>query len=110
MSKWKNGIGRMIKKKNGKGYFIKFERPKGKDGNYIGESHFPLTINEGDIVQMKAKADDLAKMVSEGRMTEETAQKICEHVKFELSIAPASTKSEDKSAASEVVESSEVDY
>lgn len=107
---WKNGIGRMIKKKNGKGYFLIFERPKDKDGKHIGESHFPLTINEGDIIQMKAKADDLKNMVQKGKMSEETAEKICEVVKFELSIAPKKAEGEEKAEAAAAPNGSDVDF
>lgn len=85
--KWINNIARLIKKKTG-GYFLVFERMKDKDGNPKGENPFPLTIHEGDILQAKLKKDDLAKLVDEGFMSPETAESICERVKFEFSIAP----------------------
>jgi hypothetical protein len=102
MSKgWKNNIGRMVKKKNGKGYFLIFGRRKDKDGKPLGENHFPLTINEGDIVQMKTKSDDLANLVREGKMSQETADKICESVKFELAIAPPKEDGDAKTEAAD---------
>lgn len=86
--KWYNNIGRVIKTKKG-GYFMVFERQKDKDKKYKGESPFPLTINEGDMFQMKLKKDDLQKLVNDGKMSQETADSICETVKFEISKAPA---------------------
>jgi hypothetical protein len=91
--KWFNNIARVIKKKNG-GYFLAFERAKDKNGNYIGESPYPMTINEGDILQMRLKKDDLAGLVSRGIMTQAIADKICENVKFEVSKPPAADQSQ----------------
>lgn len=93
-AKWFNEIARLIKNKKG-GYFLTFERRKDKDGKYIGESPFPLTINEGDILQAVLKKDRLAGLVKEGLMNQETADKICETVKFEFNLAP---KTSEKSA------------
>lgn len=87
MNKWLNNIGRVIKAKKGN-YFLVFERRKDKDDKPIGEDCFPLVINEGDTFQLKLKRDDLQKLVDEGKMSEETAEKICETVKFEVSKAP----------------------
>lgn len=94
--KWLNNIARLIAytKDNKKGYFLKFERQSklNKETNkreYIGENPFPLVINEGDTFQAKLKKDDLQRLVDEGKMTAETAAKICETVKFEFSKAPA---------------------
>lgn len=86
-SKWLNNIGRIIKKKDG-GFFMVFERRQDKDKNYIGENPFPLVIIEGDYFQLKAKKDDLAKLVADGKMSQETADKICETVRFEINKAP----------------------
>lgn len=88
MSKWLNNIGRVIKSKKGS-YFLIFERQKDKNKNYRGENPFPLTINEGDMFHLKLKKDDLQKMVDDGKMSQETADSICETVKFEVSKAPA---------------------
>lgn len=88
--KWLNNIARVIKKKDG-GFFLKFERRKDKNKQYIGDNPFPLVINEGDILQMRAKKDELAKLVADGKMSQETADKICETVRFEISKAPDST-------------------
>lgn len=85
---WVNNLARVIKKKDG-GYFLKFERQKNKDGKPYGDNPFPLAINEGDIFQMKRKEDDLQKLVDEGRMSQETADKICRTVRFEISKAPS---------------------
>lgn len=102
--KWLNNIGRIIKKANG-GFFMVFERQKDKNKEYIGESPFPLTINEGDFFQVKLKKDDLAKLVADGKMSQETADKICAVVKFEISRAPvegAAKKSSKKQEDDEV--------
>jgi hypothetical protein len=88
--KWLNNIGRIIKKKDG-GFFMVFERQQDKAKQYIGESPFPLTINEGDFFQLKAKKDDLQRLVDTGKMSQETANKIAETVRFEISRAPAKT-------------------
>lgn len=93
-NKWLNNIGRIIKKKDG-GYFLVFERQKDADGNYRGEDPFPLTVNEGDIFQLKKKEDDLAGLVEMEKMTQETADKIAKVVRFEVSKAP--DKEEKKS-------------
>lgn len=85
--KWLNNIGRIIKKKDG-GFFMVFERRQDKNKEYMGENPFPLVVNEGDYFQLKAKKDDLAKLVADGKMTQETADKICETVRFEISRAP----------------------
>ena len=85
--KWLNNIGRIIKKKDG-GYFMVFERRKDKDQKYIGENPFPLIVNEGDFFQLKPKKDDLKGLIEQGKITEETANKICETVRFEISRAP----------------------
>ena len=87
-NKWFNNIARLIKRKDGNGYFMVFERAKDKDGNYRGDSPFPLTINEGDVIQARLKKDELQKLVSSGKMSQETANKINEFVKFEFNIAP----------------------
>lgn len=99
---WLNNIGRMIKKKpkeEGKpaGYCLVFERRKDKDGKYIGESPFPLTINEGDYFQLRKKEDDLAGLVRDGKLSQEIANEICKSVKFEISRAPLGSK-ENKEA------------
>jgi len=115
MSKWINNVARMIKKKNG-GYFLVFERRKDKDGNYVGESPFPLTIQEGDIFQAKKKADDLKGLVEMGSLTQEAADEICKRVGFEFSIAPKdeqpSEKTEEpkKEATKKPAKKSEVDF
>ncbi len=109
-TQWKNNIGRMIKKKNGKGYFLAFGRALDKDKKPIGENHFPLVINEGDIIQMKPKGDDLARLVADGKMSEETATKICETVKFELSIAPAKEGQQSKASSEEVETDDEINF
>lgn len=107
--KWFNNIARLIKKKAG-GYFLVFERQKNKDGEYIGESPYPLTINEGDILQARLKKEDLAGLVKKGKMSQETADKICEHVKFEFSKAPASTEKGKSSTNNTPDDSGEVDF
>ncbi len=88
--KWLNNIARLIKyEKNGKpGYFLLFERRKDKDGKFVGESPYPLTINEGDTLQAKLKTEDLKNLVAEGFLTQEAADDICKHTKFEFSKAP----------------------
>lgn len=85
--KWLNNIGRVIKSKKGS-YFLIFERQKDKNKNYRGDNCFPLVINEGDMFQLKLKKDDLQKLVDEGKMSQDTADSICETVKFEVSKAP----------------------
>jgi hypothetical protein len=100
--KWLNNIARVIKKKSG-GFFLKFERQKDKNGNYIGENPFPLLVNEGDIFQMRKKEDELARLVESGKMSQATADKITANVKYEISKAPdqaeaSETKSETKSS------------
>lgn len=85
--KWLNNIARLIQTGEGK-FGLVFERPQDKDGNYIGEDPFPLTINEGDWFQAKLKKDDLKRLVDSGKMSQETADKICKRVKFEFSRAP----------------------
>lgn len=109
MGKWLNNVARIIKfNKNGKsGYFLKFERRQDKDGNYIGEDPFPIVINEGDILSMKTKSEDLAKLVADGRMSQETADKICESVKFEISIPP---RDQDATPAKPTEKKSKVDF
>ncbi len=108
MGKWLNNIGRIIKKKDG-GFFMVFERRQDKNKQYIGENPFPLVINEGDFFQLKPKADDLAKLVADGKISQETSDKICETVRFEINRAPAKetdatteTKSQAKPANSGV--------
>jgi hypothetical protein len=97
MNGWLNNIARLCKKKDG-GYFLVFERQKDKNKQPIGENPFPITINEGDYFQAKLKREDLAKLVSDGKMSQDTADKICESVKFEISRAPVkgSAKTESK--------------
>jgi hypothetical protein len=92
---WINNFARIIKKKDG-GYFMVFERQKDKNKQPIGPNPFPMTFNEGDFLQCKLKKDDLAKFVADGKMSQETADKICETVKFELSRAPAKDASAKK--------------
>lgn len=86
-NKWFNNIARLLKRKDGK-YFLKFERSKTKDGTYIGDSPFPLIINEGDTLQARLKKEDLQGLVDNGKLTEAQVAKICETVKFEFSKAP----------------------
>lgn len=86
-TKWLNNIGRIIKKKDG-GFFMVFERQLDKNKVPRGENPFPLTINEGDFFQLKAKSEDLRNLVESGKMTQETADAICENVRFEISRAP----------------------
>jgi hypothetical protein len=86
-SKWLNNIARLIRRKDGK-YFLKFERAQDKNKQYIGDSPFPLVINEGDVFQARLKKDDLQSLVDSGRMSQEVADRICETVKFEFSKAP----------------------
>jgi len=104
--KWFNNIARLIKRKDG-GYFLKFERASKKNeaGEYVptGDNPYPLTINEGDIFQARLKRDDLAKLVENGKMSKETADSICESVKFEFSIAP-------KEGSAAKVDKDEVDF
>jgi hypothetical protein len=92
-SKWLNNLGRIIRvfEKDGvtvKKHFMVFERPKAKDGSYIGESNFPLTINEGDYFQLKPQNENLAGLVKQGKLTQEMADKIYNSVRFEISKAP----------------------
>lgn len=100
--KWLNNIGRVIKNKKG-GYFLVFERQKDKNKKPKGDNCFPLTINEGDVFQMKLKKDDLQKLVDDGGMSQETADSICETVKFEISKAPARDGKPNKSDDSDGV-------
>ncbi len=97
--KWINNVARLIKKKDG-GYFLKFGRATKKDGTAIGENPFPLTIQEGDIFQAKLKMADLQKALTDGKLDQAQANKICQTVKFEFSIAPkdGSKKTETKKA------------
>lgn len=104
--KWLNNIGRIIKKKDKEdgtpgGYFMVFERRKDKDGNYIGDNCFPLTVNEGDFFQLKPKKDDLQGLVDAGKLKQEVADEICKTVRFEISRAPEkdSAPAKDKSAS-----------
>lgn len=94
-SKWVNNIARIVKKKNG-GYMLKFERKQDRDGNYKGDSPFPLTINEGDILHAELTKESLAKAVEKGLMTEETAEKISKFEKFTISLAPSKEASKDE--------------
>lgn len=87
MGKWLNNIGRIIKNKKG-GHFLIFERRKDKNQEYIGESPFPLTVNEGDIFQLRPKREDLQKLVDDGKLSAEAAESICAVVRFEVSRAP----------------------
>jgi hypothetical protein len=90
--KWFNNIARLIRyQKNETSpvtYFVKFERAKNKNKEYIGESPFPLVINEGDTLHARLKSEDLRGLVEQGRMTQKDADKICNNVKFEFSKAP----------------------
>ncbi len=88
---WLNNIARIIKKKDG-GHFLVFGRRTDKDKKPIGDNPFPLTVNEGDIFQMKAKSEDLQKLVDDGKMSQETADKICQTVRFEISRGPSSNQ------------------
>jgi hypothetical protein len=97
-SEWFNNIARIVKKKNG-GYFLSFERQKNKEGEYLGESPYPIVINEGDIFQARTKKEDLGRLVELGKMSQEAADRICENVKFEMSIPPK--KDEDKASVSQ---------
>lgn len=100
--KWLNNVARLIKKKDKEdgspgGYFLEFGRRKDKDGNRIGdENPYPLVINEGDIFQARVKKDELQKLVDKGDMTQEVADKISKHEKFEFSIAPKDETEEPK--------------
>lgn len=94
-SKWVNNIARVVKKKNG-GYMLKFERQKDRDGNYKGDSPFPLTINEGDILHAELTKASLARAVEKGFMTEDTAKKISEREKFTISLAPLKGENPDE--------------
>lgn len=90
---WFNNIARIVKRKKEKltdpdRYFMVFERRKDKSGAYVGESPFPLTINEGDILQAKKKSEDLKGLVELGTISQAQADEICKYVGFEISIAP----------------------
>lgn len=109
MSKWLNNIGRVIKAKSGN-YFMVFERRKDKDGNPVGEDCFPLVFNEGDTLQLKLKKDDLQKLVDDGKMSQETADKICETVKFEVSRAPQDGSAQSQAKGNNSNAKTKVDF
>lgn len=124
MSKgWFNNIARLVKRKKDKPsdpdkYFVVFERRKDKNGNYVGESPFPLTIEEGTYFEAKKKSEDLKGLVELGTITQAQAEEICKYVGFEISLAPPrEDKQEQKkepeaksSAAKTVTKKSEVDF
>lgn len=87
-SGWLNNIARVIKSPKTGTYFLAFERRKDKDGNHIGDSPYPLVINEGDTLPMRLKKDDLKGLVENGKISQEDADKICEVVKFEVNMPP----------------------
>lgn len=90
--KWFNNIARIIKTKKG-GYVLVFGRPTDKDGKpKTEENPFPIVINEGDILPAKLKKVLLDKLVEEGRITEETAERIGAIEKFEIDLPPRETK------------------
>jgi len=86
-SGWINNCARIIKTKKNS-YFMVFERRKDKDGDHIGDNPFPMVINEGDTFNLRRKEDDLANLVKEGKISQETADKICETVRWEISRPP----------------------
>lgn len=65
-------------------YYMKFERRKDKSGNYVGDSPFPLTINEGDILSMFSTKDSLQRSVDAGKLSQEMADKIASFVRFDI--------------------------
>lgn len=97
-SGWYNNIARLVKKKNGK-FCLIFERSKNKAGEHMGESPYPLVINEGDILQARLKREDLEGLVVSGKMSQEIADRICETVKFEISKAPDADDNLSKSVS-----------
>jgi hypothetical protein len=101
---WLNNVGRIIRvyKEDGetiKNHFLKFERRKDKDGNYVGKNPFPLTINEGDTFTMKPKNEDLAGLVKNGTLSQEQADKIYRNVRFELNRPPEDETNKPKDEA-----------
>ena len=87
-----------------------FERRKDKEGNHIGDSPYPLVIQEGDIFPLRLKKDDLKRFVDEGSMSQETADKICETVKFEMSIPPQDEEKPKTQPSKKSKSSDEVDF
>lgn len=89
-------------------FYIKLEQRRDKDKKIVGEPLFPITLangkvlNEGDTLSMFSKTEQFKRLVADGKMTEETAEKmsflrydVCLSEKLNEDGTPAKSDSSD---------------
>lgn len=73
-------VGVVMESKRG-GHYLKFQLPTNKDGESIyDENPFPLTINEGDYINLTTPLDDLKYRVKQGWLEKSEAKKISKKI------------------------------